>query len=51
MRGAGASVLDMRYAALPGLGRGLGIHRAALFDVLHDAVVAAGIPDRDRHDA
>lgn len=39
----GRVVLDMRYAKLPGLGRGLGIHRAALFDVLHDAVVAEGI--------
>ncbi|MGV8953553.1 MAG: FAD-dependent oxidoreductase, partial [Cypionkella sp.] len=27
-------------------GRGLGVHRAALFDVLHDAVVAAGIAVR-----
>src|SRR3954469_5616145 len=41
---SGRVVLDMRYAALPGLGRGLGVHRAALFNVLHDAVVAAGIP-------
>lgn len=37
---SGRVVLDMAYAKLPGLGRGLGIHRAALFDVLHDAVVA-----------
>ncbi len=41
---SGRVVLDMRYAALPGLGRGLGVHRAALFNVLHDAVVGAGIP-------
>ena len=40
---SGRVVLDMSYAKLPGLGRGLGIHRAALFDVLHHAVVAAGI--------
>ena len=40
---SGRVVLDMAYAKLPGLGRGLGIHRAALFDVLHHAVVAAGI--------
>src|SRR5687768_586990 len=35
---SGRVVLDMRYAALPSLGCGLGVHRAALFDVLHDAV-------------
>lgn len=40
----GRVVLEMRYAALPAMGRGLGIHRAALFDVLHDAVVEARIP-------
>jgi len=40
---SGRVVLDMAYAKLPGLGRGLGVHRAALFDVLHDAVVAEGI--------
>jgi 2-polyprenyl-6-methoxyphenol hydroxylase-like FAD-dependent oxidoreductase len=40
----GRVVLDVGYKALPRLGRGLGIHRAALFDVLHEAVVAAGIP-------
>ena len=40
---SGRTVLDMRYAALPGLGRGLGVHRAALFQVLHDAVVRSGI--------
>ena len=41
---SGRTVLDMRYAALPRLGRGLGIHRAALFGVLHGAVVESGIP-------
>lgn len=41
---SGRIVLDMRYAALPAIGRGLGIHRAALFNVLHDAVIAEGIP-------
>jgi 2-polyprenyl-6-methoxyphenol hydroxylase-like FAD-dependent oxidoreductase len=41
---SGRTVLDMRYAKFKGLGRGLGIHRAALFDVLHEAVVADGIP-------
>lgn len=42
----GRTVLDVRYASLPRLGRGLGVHRAALFNVLHDAVAAAGIPVR-----
>ena len=42
----GKVVLDVGYSALPRAGRGLGIHRAALFDVLHDAVLAAGIPTR-----
>lgn len=45
----GRVVLDVRYNSLPGIGRGLGIHRAALFDVLHDAVLAAGIPIRTGH--
>lgn len=36
-------VLDVRYAALKGAGRGLAVHRAALFHVLHDAVQAKGI--------
>ena len=40
---SGRTVLDMRYAKLKGLGRGLGIHRAALFGVLHDAVMSQGI--------
>ena len=39
-------MLDVRYDALKGHVRGLGVHRAALFDVLHDAVVAAGIEVR-----
>ena len=39
------TVLDVRYAALgPGVHFGVGIHRAALFGVLHNAVVADGIP-------
>ncbi len=42
----GRMVLDVGYKARPKAGRGLGIHRAALFDVLHDAVRAAGIPIR-----
>jgi 2-polyprenyl-6-methoxyphenol hydroxylase-like FAD-dependent oxidoreductase len=40
--GSGRVVLDVRYAALGDL-RGLAVHRAALFNVLHDAVKAAGI--------
>ena len=40
---SGRTVLDMRYAALKGLGRGLGVHRAALFNVLHAAVRTSGI--------
>jgi salicylate hydroxylase len=35
-------VLDVRYAALGEL-RGLAVHRAGLFKVLHDALVAAGL--------
>ena len=43
---AGArTVLDVRYEALgPGTLFGVGIHRAALFGALHDAVAAEGIP-------
>ena len=41
----GPIVLDVRYAAL---GRpsafGIGVHRASLFSLLHDAAVAAGVP-------
>jgi len=40
---SGRTVLDMRYAKWRGLGRGLGVHRSALFGVLHDAVVAERI--------
>ncbi|HEX2559039.1 MAG TPA: hypothetical protein VHK87_03055, partial [Phenylobacterium sp.] len=36
-------VLDVRYAALGGGAVGLGVHRAALFAVLHDAVLQAGV--------
>jgi 2-polyprenyl-6-methoxyphenol hydroxylase-like FAD-dependent oxidoreductase len=38
----GQTVLDVRYDAI-GTARGLAVHRAALFNVLHDAVAAAGI--------
>lgn len=41
---AARTVLDVRYAALANAGTfGVGIHRAALFGVLHDAVVAEAI--------
>ncbi len=41
--GSGKTVLDVRYEAL-GPDRGYAVHRAALFNVLYDAVLAAGIP-------
>ena len=41
---SGPVVLDVRYAALGArAGFGLGMHRAALFDILYSAVEAAGI--------
>lgn len=40
-------VLDVRYEALGPL-RGVAVHRAGLFNVLHDAVKAAGIEIRTR---
>lgn len=39
----GRTVLDVRYAAMKGAHYGVGVHRATLFDILHDAVLAAGI--------
>lgn len=39
---SGRVVLDVRYEAL-GAARGLAVHRAGLFNVLHDAARAAGI--------
>lgn len=39
----GPLVLDVRYASMRGDITGVGIHRAALFALLHDAVVAQGI--------
>jgi 2-polyprenyl-6-methoxyphenol hydroxylase-like FAD-dependent oxidoreductase len=41
--GSGRTVLDVRYASLGRDRFGIGIHRAGLFDVLHDRVVGAGI--------
>jgi 2-polyprenyl-6-methoxyphenol hydroxylase-like FAD-dependent oxidoreductase len=46
---AGRTVLDVRYAALNPRYFGIGIHRAALFEVLHGAVLAAGIPIATNH--
>ncbi len=43
---SGRVVLDVRYAAMAGGWAGLAVHRAALFDVLHEAVNTAGIPIR-----
>lgn len=40
---SGRTVLDVRYDAAPGGRYGLAVQRAALFGVLHDAVVAQGI--------
>ena len=37
-------VLDVRYAALGSGAHAIAVHRAALFGLLHEAVVAAGIP-------
>ncbi len=43
-------VLDVRYAALGQSGGfGIGIHRAALFEVLYREVIAAGIPIATGH--
>jgi salicylate hydroxylase len=41
---SGRKVLDVRYDWLPGGHFGLGVHRAALFDILYRAVIEAGIP-------
>ncbi|WP_349644605.1 MULTISPECIES: DCC1-like thiol-disulfide oxidoreductase family protein [unclassified Bradyrhizobium] len=41
---SGRTVLDVRFAARGPQAFGLGIHRGALFDVLFQAVIAAGIP-------
>ena len=42
---SGRVVLDVRYAALGRRGGfGVGVHRASLFAILHDAAVAQGIP-------
>lgn len=40
----GKRALDMHYGYLGGESKALGIHRASLFDILFDAVRAAGIP-------
>jgi 2-polyprenyl-6-methoxyphenol hydroxylase-like FAD-dependent oxidoreductase len=38
----GRMVMDLRYADIAPGERGLGLHRAALFSILHDAVTSAG---------
>ncbi len=43
---AGKTVLDVDYSALGKDYHGIAVHRAALFDVLHQAVTHAGIPVR-----
>jgi 2-polyprenyl-6-methoxyphenol hydroxylase-like FAD-dependent oxidoreductase len=43
---SGRTVLDVRYDAAPGGRYGLAVQRAALFNALHDAAVADGIPIR-----
>ncbi|HEV7323071.1 MAG TPA: NAD(P)/FAD-dependent oxidoreductase [Ensifer sp.] len=43
---SGRTVLDVRYDALAGGRFGLAVQRAALFNTLHDAVVAAGLAIR-----
>lgn len=43
-------VLDVRYKALDALSHGIGVHRGALFEILFDAAVKAGVsfePHRD----
>lgn len=44
--GSHRTVLDVRYDALKGGRYGLAVHRAALFNTLHDAVLAGNIPVR-----
>ncbi len=41
---SGCKVLDVRYSWIPGSHFGVGTHRATLFDILHQAVLDAGIP-------
>lgn len=43
---SGRVVLDVRYSAMKGGWAGLAVHRAALFDVLHEAVSKVGISIR-----
>jgi 2-polyprenyl-6-methoxyphenol hydroxylase-like FAD-dependent oxidoreductase len=47
----GRMVMDLRYADIGENVHGVGIHRAALFDVLHDAVIASGAQIRLGFDA
>ncbi len=47
---SGHVVLDVRYAALPGAGHGVAVHRGALFGVLLEAALAAGVRMEPRSD-
>jgi 2-polyprenyl-6-methoxyphenol hydroxylase-like FAD-dependent oxidoreductase len=47
---SGRVVLDVRYDALPGGQHAVGVHRAVLFDLLHEAVLARGIEIRTRRE-
>ena len=47
---SGCVVLDVRYDALNSGRYGLAVHRAALFSVLYEAVLAAQIPIETSHD-
>ncbi|QND53593.1 FAD-dependent monooxygenase [Phyllobacterium sp. 628] len=40
---SGRAVLDVKYASLKGGRHGIAVHRAALFDVLHQAILREGI--------
>ncbi|WP_187366837.1 FAD-dependent oxidoreductase [Nocardioides dongxiaopingii] len=43
---SGRRLVDLGYDALPGATPALGVHRGALFSVLHDAVLARGVDVR-----
>ena len=43
---SGRRIMDMRYADWRPDGFGLGVHRATLFSVLHDAVMASNVEQR-----
>ncbi len=41
---SGRALVDLGYDAVPGATPALGVHRGALFSLLHDAVRARGVP-------